>query len=141
MEGLTIGGIGAIDNAVTETTTDATPRTIAAFDANGLSNRVTPDHATNDLTITEAGTYDIQGHVSFEGTLSKTFKVQVYVNEIASGVPLERKLGTGGDVGSASFCSIAVCAIGDKITARHWSTDGGVAFTAKQISLVATRVF
>lgn len=139
-DGLTFGGIGVIDNVTAETTTDATPRKIAAFDIDGESNRTTVSAASGTITIVEAGTYDIFGHISFNATLSKTFKVQAYKDTTAIGVPLERKMGTGGDVGSASFCARNVLEVGDVISAYHWSTDGGTDLTARQISLTVTRV-
>lgn len=139
-EGLTFAGIGATNNSTDETTTDATPRKITAFDTDGPANRVTNDASAGTLTIVEAGTYSIEGHVCFSGTLSKTFKIQVYKGTTAIGVPMERKLGTGGDVGSASFKALAVLAVGDVISAYHWSTDGGTTFLAQQIYLTATRM-
>lgn len=139
-EGLTFGGIGGVDNSTAEPTTDATPRKIEAFDVDGESNRMTPDASSGVITVVEAGTYDVQGHISFNATLSKTFKVRAYRNTTAIGVPLERKMGTGGDVGSASFCATSVFGVGDTISAWHWSSDGGTSFTARQMSLSAKRV-
>ena len=142
VEGLTTGGILAVDNVTAEAITDATPRDIAAFSANTASNRVTPDHSTNDLTLTEAGTYSFSGCISFSGTLSSTFKVRIYVDGVAVGTPTERKTGTGGDIGAAPICaSLITCVAGAKVTVRHWSTDGGTVFTAKQISITAERKF
>ncbi len=141
MDGLTFGSISATDNTTAEAITDATLRKITAFDTNGEGNRVTVDHTANTLTAEEAGTYKVWGTVSFSGSLSKTFLVSVYKNDAtAVGVPCERKLGTGGDVGSAPFCATVQLAVGDTVSACHWSVDLGSLFTVQQIYLEMMRV-
>jgi hypothetical protein len=139
-DGIAFGSIEVTGNTTAETTTDATPRKIAAFDTDGEYNRVTSAAASDQLEIDEAGTYRITGHISFSGTLSKTFVVSAAVDGTPVGTPLERKLGTGGDLGAASFCATAVLSVGALITAYHHSTDGGSAFTAKHLALCIVRV-
>lgn len=140
-EGLAFGAINGVENATAEVATDATPRKIVnAFSTNVAANRVTANEAAGTLTIQEAGTYMVNGNISFSGTLSKTFYVRVYKNSSPIGTPCERKLGTGGDVGAASFCALAELVAGDVLSAYHWSDDGGTSFTAHQICLNALRI-
>jgi len=139
-DGVAFGGIGVVDNATAETTTDATPRQVMAFDIDGESNRMTNSAASGTITAIKAGTYDIQGHISFFGSLSKTFRLSVYKNTSPTGVPAERKLGTSGDIGATAFCAAVVLAAGDTISVWHWSTDGGTSFTAQHLSLSARRI-
>lgn len=138
-EGLTMGGIGAVDNSSAETTTDATPRRIAAFDVDGPANRITRSAAAGTITIIEAGTYDVVGHCCFIGTINKTYKIQVYKDTTAIGVSAERTLDGSGSIGSVAFRALGALTAGQVISAYHWSTDGGSTFTAKQIFLTAER--
>jgi hypothetical protein len=124
-------GIMSAQGASTaESTTDATPRKIAGFDTDGISSNVTVDSTTdNDLTATVAGIYYAKLEASFSGTASKTFLCEIYKNASATGFSFTRKLGTGGDVGSASCSGIISLAANDTVSAYHSSTDGGTAFT------------
>lgn len=140
-EGLVIGRIEVSGNTTAETTTDDTPRKLATFDTVASQNRTTCSVSTNDIIIVEAGHYHITGDISFSGSLGKTFFVSVYQDSTAVGTPVERKLGTGGDVGAAPFSAGIDCDVGDVISTYHWSDDGGVAFTAHQLSITATRVY
>lgn len=141
MEGLTFGSMLTIENVTAETTTDATPRKLASFNTNGAVNRTTVDHTTNNITIVETGIYNITCMLSFSGTLSKTFFAQAYKNITPIGIACERKLGTGGDVGSASFGAPGVAlTAGDTVSVYHWSDDGGTSFVAHQVCLEILRV-
>ena len=77
---------------------------INQFTANGISSGVTPDYTTGTITLPTAGEYHVMANPSFSGGLNTTFTMTVHVD----GAPqpqaqLIRKLGTGGDVGSASL--------------------------------------
>ena len=133
------GYMGAEDNSTAETTTDATPRKIAAFDTDGSSpkNCVVDSTTDNDITISKAGYVFINCSVSFSGTASKTFVVEIYINgsPVTENAKLERKLGAAGDVGSASVSWAGPVSASDVVTIYHSSTDGGSAFTAQQLQL------
>ena len=124
------GGLYVEDGATAETTTDATPRKIAAFTTvMPSSSACTPSAATDDITVTDAGDYKIDTQFSFSGTLSKTFVVEVYVDGVATNMKCTRKLGTSGDIGSASVIALVTLTAGQAVSLYHSSTDGGTAFT------------
>jgi hypothetical protein len=135
------GGLSVEDNSSAEATTDATPRKIAAFDAAmPTSAKATSSTATNDITVTDAGDYLVVGQVSFSGTLSKLFVIEIYKEGVATNLKCLRKLGTGGDEGSASVTGILTLASGDSVSLYHSSTDGGSTFTATDGQLALIRL-
>lgn len=126
---------------VAEPTTDATLRKITAFITDGLSENMTPDATTaNDITADVAGTYVIFSQVSFLGTDSKEYHIELFKNGTGTGFEGHRKLGTGGDIDSASCFGIVSLAIDDTIDVRHYSSDGGVLFTVDDAQLIAVRI-
>ena len=133
------GYMGAEDNSTAEATTDATPRKIANFDTDGSSplNCVVDSTTDNDITISKAGYVTINLTISFSGTASKTFVVEIYINgaPVTENAKLERKLGAAGDVGAAAVCWSGPVSANDVVTVYHSSTDGGSAFTAQQLQL------
>ena len=132
------GSIYVEDGSTAEATTDATPRKIAAFTADGSSLNCTPAHAPDQITSGKAGYIKVDARVCFSGTASKTFVVEIYKNGSPTNYKLNRKLGAGGDVGSASCVWEGLVAANDIITLYHSSTDGGTAFTITDAQLVVT---
>lgn len=86
----------------------------------GISNNTTLDTSTTfDITITNPGNYHCVCDISFSGTASTTFDVAVHKNgTIDNSGHFQRKLGTGGDVGSASFNTLLTGAAGDSFDIR-----------------------
>jgi len=123
------GMLAVEGNSTAETTTDATPRKIANFGVEKDNGVATAAHATDGITVADAGDYYITAFCSFAGTLSKTFHVEIYKDTTGTGVALTRKLGTGGDVGSAGCAGIVALTAGQVVSLYHASTDGGSAFT------------
>ena len=134
------GTLYVTGNTTGESTVDATPRLIAALDTSGPAEGLTVDTAGSQITIDEAGDYLVIGSISFSGTLSKIFNVAIYKNTSTTGYALERKLGTGGDVGSAIVSGIVTCAALDDISLYQSSTDGGTVFTATDAQLSVVRL-
>ena len=134
------GTLYVTGNTTGESTVDATPRLIAALDTSGPAEGLTVDTAGSQITIDEAGDYLVIGSISFSGTLSKIFNVAIYKNTSATGYALERKLGVGGDVGSATVSGIVTCAAADDISLYQSSTDGGTVFTATDAQLSVVRL-
>jgi len=80
---------------------------LTQFDSNGESQGVTVDATNNKITLDTAGKYLTVVQLSFSGTGSVTWNLAVYWNgSIVAGACAERKLGTGGDVGSVSILGI-----------------------------------
>jgi len=123
------GTISTEGASTAEATTDATPRKIAKFTAEKDNGVATAAHATDGITVADTGDYYITAFVSFSGTVNKTFHVEVYKGATGTGIALTRKLGTGGDVGSASCGGVVALTASDVVSLYHASTDGGSAFT------------
>ncbi len=134
------GVMSAQATSSAEATTDGTPRKITAWNTDGLETNMTVDSTTgNDITADVAGEFHIMTKISFSGTASKTFQVEIYVNGSATGFASDRKLGAGGDVGSAMACGLVDLSATDRIQVYHSSSDGGSAFTVTEAQLVAYR--
>ena len=81
----------------------------------------------------------------FSGTANKTYVMEMYRDTGSGYVPggapkIVRKLGTGGDVGSASICVQAPLNAGDKLATYVYSTDGGTAITIHEAIITLKRV-
>lgn len=126
---------------VSEPTTDVTLRVIQGFITDGLSSNMTPDATTgNDITADVAGTFVVFAQVSFSGSSTKTFHIEIFKTGSPTGFEGHRKLGTGGDVGSCSAFGLITLAIDDTIDLRHYSSDGGTLFTVDDAQLIAVRI-
>jgi len=134
------GTLYVTGNSSAESSVDATPRQIAALATKGVEVGLTVDTANKYITINTAGDYLVVASISFSGTLSKVFNVAIYKNTSSTGFMLERKMGTGGDVGAGSVNGIVTCAVGDDISLYQSSTDGGTAFTATDAQLSVIRL-
>ena len=126
-------------NAGAESTVDATPRKIAALDTKGVEEGLTVDTGNNQITATIAGDYLVIGSISFSGTLSSTYNIAIYKNTATTNLVLERKLGTGGDVGNAHVNGIVTLAIGDDISLYQFTADGS-AMTVTDANLTVVRL-
>lgn len=76
-----------------------------AFTTDGFSANCTPASATDKITITKTGKYRVSNSCSFtSGTNLVTFRGVAFLNGVEqSQCHWVRKVGTAGDVGSASF--------------------------------------
>lgn len=135
------GAMYANGNVTAEPTVDATPRNIEAWNTDGLANGIVVDSTTdNDVTVPSAGIYEVQASISFGGSLSSTFLITIYKNGSPTDLTMERKLGTGGDVGSCSLVGLVQCAASDVIELYQSSSDGGTAMTIREAQLVVKKV-
>lgn len=106
-----------IDGSTAQTGIGTTPVLFTQWDTNGDFNGLLPDHITgNDITIDIAGVYHLNCAVSFAGSGSTTFELHLYINGTEADEGLHRKIGTGGDIGSASFSGIVPLAALDVLT-------------------------
>lgn len=68
-----------------------------------VGNGLTYSASAGTITITP-GYWRVGGQFSFSGTINETFEIVTYIGEGEHNrIECQRKLGTGGDVGSASF--------------------------------------
>ena len=91
---------------------------VTIFTANGIAAGLTPDHTNDHITVANAGDYEMTINFSFSGGLLDTYSFAFFKNNGATqlgGTRLTRKLGTGGDVGSASLTVQATLAAADTI--------------------------
>lgn len=134
------GILNANDVSVAESTVDATPRQVTAWSIDGLSFNTTPDHTSDDITIDIDGDYTVEVSVSFSGTSSKTYRLEIYKNGSPTGFACMRKLGTGGDVGDVSFSGFISLSTNDTVSVYQWSTDGGTAMTITDAQMKLERL-
>lgn len=102
-------GIYVADGATAQSIANgATYTKSTAFVTNGLSANCTPDVANDKITITKTGKYMVIGTCSFtSGTNSVVWKSAAFLDGVEQGnIHWARKVGTGSDVGSASFMGI-----------------------------------
>lgn len=123
-----------------ESTVDATPRKIAAWNTDGLQNNMTVDSTTgNDITADVAGEFMLKLSLSFSGTAAKTIMVEIYKNGSATGFAADRKLGSGGDVGSVSVHGLVDLAATDTLEVYQSTSDGASAMTVTEAQFVVVR--
>jgi hypothetical protein len=116
------------------------------FDTNGVSQGTTPDHTNDHITVDQAGTYKVELSVSFSSsTGSDTYEIQVFKNNGTTGlanVHMERKLGTGGDIGAAQCGGLHTFAANDTVEVwiKSVAAGGGEQVTIKDANLNLTRL-
>jgi len=116
--GLVFGEIYVEGNSTADTITTATSTQMSRFDTDGESNLITPSHTNDHLTITKAGKYLVTISISFSGDNSVDWKFTLCKNNGASNflnVHTNRKLGSAGDIGSASMSGIVDLAVNDTV--------------------------
>jgi hypothetical protein len=94
-----------------------------------------------EIGVHGAGVYDIDLDASFSGTAGATFMVGVYKGGTLTNVWLERKIGTGGDVGNAGCSGRIALVAGDELSVEVISVGGASkTFTIHRMGLSITRV-
>lgn len=116
--GLAFGEIYVHENSGADTVATATTTQVTRFNQNGLSNAMTPSHSQDHITVDNAGKYLCTVSISFSGTGSVDWTFHVYKNNGTTkfdNVHTNRKLGAGGDIGSASMSGIIDLAENDTV--------------------------
>jgi hypothetical protein len=127
------------NNVTPEPTVDTTPRIITAFNSAPVAVGMTVSHVNNNITVSEAGVYFAVCSICFSGSANATFDVRGFVNGVPTDMYLSRKLGAGGDVGSATVQGIVTLGPGDVMDIRQSTADGN-AFTCTAAQLCAWRI-
>jgi hypothetical protein len=145
------GMLQTIDgDALSPVTTQSINGTEALLDTwrtNGIASGTTPDYTSGKVTAAVDGVYDVTFHISFSGSLGKTIDLEIF-KEIISDSPqissaeyeIERKLGTGGDVGSASCGGLIELSAGDSVMVYVYSSDGGTSITVHHAQLKVVQI-
>ena len=123
--GLPFGEIYVADNATGDSIATATTTQFLRFANNGESNLTTPDHAQDHIIIQKTGRYLVNVSFAFSGDASVDWTFHVHTNNGTvefDNLHTNRKLGAGGDIGSASISGIAQFNAGD--TVELWSEHG-----------------
>lgn len=128
------GSLYIDDGAVSQAVTGSAWNKITGFTA-GNYDRVTL--GTDQMTIQDAGGYDVGVALSWQGGNSVTFEVCLFVNGVEQPqVEFWRKMGVAGDVGSGSARNIVHLAAGDVIDVRIYpDADGNIVVRSGQLSL------
>ena len=119
------GSLTVVGASAEQTSLGVTPVKLTAFVADGNSNGTTPAHASDQITIGVAGKYDVFFQCSFSGTGSAVFKFRLRIGgaETSPVVGCTRKLGSAGDVGSASFIAPAITLAASDVLTIYVETD------------------
>ena len=118
---------------------------VTQFAANGQANVIVPDHTEDHLTISGAGVYEVSFSCSFSGTGSDTYEVGVFTNNGGTEfeeLGVQRKLGTGGDVGDTGSATVAVnLGAGDTLELWARAIDGDTKnFTVSHAALTCFKI-
>jgi len=116
--GLCFGEIYVEGNSTADTVATATNTQMNRFDTNGEFNNTTPQHTSDHIIIDKAGKYLVTISISFSGDPSVDWAFSLYKNNGATqyaNVHCNRKLGAGGDIGSASMSGICDFAATDTV--------------------------
>jgi len=128
---------GAVSQAIT---TGGTYEKFIGFTTDAASNGMTAAAASDKITVTQAGHYDVKFQISFSGTNSSTVDFRINWNGVAQNqLHCKRKLGTGGDVGSCSIVGIIDATAATTDIEVWFTTDGtGDNIVAVDAQLTAT---
>lgn len=132
-----VGGVGIAFGSM-YTTNGATSQTldtigafedlVSHFDTAGAYANMDVDPANAAFTVHIPGEYHLDSALSFSGSSGALLEVAAFINgSIEPSVWVQRKLGTGGDVGSASLGGILTLAANDVVTIG--ATSNGAADT------------
>ena len=137
------GGIYVNDGSTAQTIpTGATYTKLSAFTTNDGASNMTADATNDKITITIPANYLINCTISFSGTAISDWKMATFYNGVeVPHIHCSRKLGAGGDVGSASMTGIlSAGTVGDvDIRVRH-SAVGDQDITVQYGNLTLTYV-
>ena len=107
--------------------------------ASGQEEKVTITAGEIIIDSDGAGVYEITAQTSFGGLNNRTVHGTVWHNDVLSHLRFERKLGTGGDVGSASIVGLISLAANDTLTLA-FKADGTGTLDIQHFTLTIRRV-
>lgn len=139
---LEYGGIYVTGGAGTQSLSATTWTKVTQFAADGASSSgVTPAHGTDTITVADAGIYHVSFQVSYTGTTNGVYDLAVYWNSVQQDqVHIQRKIGTGSDVGSAGTSGHVNASSGSTDFELWVYSDGANDFNLVEGQLVVTKV-
>lgn len=125
------------DGSTAQASVGTTPVKITGFAANGPNNVATVDHTTDTITLTTAGVYLIMFQISYTASVnSTTWQFHPRLDAVEGPTGVHRKIGTGTDVGSASFMTMVTATAGQALT-MYVEADSTSDFTPIDMQLSA----
>lgn len=111
---------------------------VIAFDKAGESSAgVTPNIGTYDLTVNDAGTYEVHYNVAFEGTANKNFEFAVFVDGVeAPASHVIRTTSGAGAIGNATGIFVSTISAADVVDLRAAPESNGDSLTVHFGSIV-----
>lgn len=136
-------GIHVHGNTTAQTIANGTSYVkIINFSDNDDSLNCTPDATNNKITIESDGVYKVEGQFSFTAANNKTAFGAIFLDgvEIES-IHFTRKIGTAGDVGSASFTGLLTILSGQEVDFRLRHDDtASTDFTFSYMNLNCSKI-
>ena len=117
------GSLSCFDASTSQTSLGTTPALLTCFTADGNANGTTPANASDSITVNVAGNYDVYFQCSFSGTNSAEVAFRLRKGGVEQNFGCTRKLGTAGDVGSASFLAPGVTLAASDVLTVYVETD------------------
>jgi len=119
------GEIAVYESATPVTLNSAAKVQVTDFDTNGPSQRMTPDHTNDHITVDYAGDYLCTTSIAFQNSAGQPHVVDITLYKNNGDTAFEnlhgtRTLGAGSEVGSMSISGIVTLAATDTI--EMWAT-------------------
>ena len=111
------GSILLTSGSTGQTVANGVPEKMTEWSSNGVNVGCTPAFGSNQITIDNAGVYEIAFQMSFDGVTGDTFQFTLYNNgsPVSPVLGCRRKTGTA-DVGSCSFIGQLTLAATDTLS-------------------------
>lgn len=135
------GQIHVTGGSTAQSLTATTPVKLTLFAVDGASSAdQTPDHTDDSITLANAGVYWVFAQFSMTSdTNLPVLDFNIAVAGVITGPGCQRKIGTGADVGSASFGALVTIAAGQKVSISVESSLS-IDLTLTEAELVIVRV-
>ena len=132
------GGIKIVAGSTGQATVAATPEVMTEWTDDGISNGTTPAEASNQITIDNAGDYEVHFDCSFQGVTNSVFQFELYKDGSPTGMASERKAGNT-DVGNCGFEDNITLAAAEVLTIWVEGSINGT-FTATEAHFKVKRI-
>jgi hypothetical protein len=110
----------------TQTVSSGTPEKLLAFDTAGATQGMTAvAGGTCTITPTQTGIYLVLASISFSGSASATWDLEIRFNDAVTGFHAHRKLSASGDLGNMGFFGLVDVTANNTITL--WGEPDGAA--------------
>jgi hypothetical protein len=139
--GRAYGSIYVTGGVAGQALTDGAPAKLAAYTANGLSLNTTPDHANDQITVTNAGNYRITGAFTFEsGTANRDLSFFAAVGGVASVIGARQECIDDDEYFSTSFNGFLTLGAGAVVTVLATVGGGNATLTMRESHLTVERL-